>query len=675
MPIISFVLVWAVSWYFNSFKSSVPFLHLADVQYTHLAITENLKSGNGSILSTKSYVLDPQGGSEKVQHKGVGDARFPVVHEVISWFSFDGVKEQVQVWRVFTFCFFLIAIYFSSLLCFDLTENWLVSLLVSLGVNFTPVLFFAQWSVGTSLFVYALIITGIYTSFNFFKSSKGIYALFSVFFFGTAMLQGHGSFLYLSGFCVLLVYSCVKNKTWNASFFLTSFISVLFVGLFVYYRFVVNVTGGGFLEMDSYPGIISLSFLEANAVYLYLQGSNVFNVFISCSLFLALFYIFFNFINKRKVTYNNSIFLLFLVLILVFQFVYYVFNVQGFTVYDVYTLESYMPVFIGLSVYSFSILWKEQFLKRPVFQVLLFFILVLSTYLTIEPYKLKFVRSPDNIIQNTLKNLSGADLFLDDLGMPLDEKITIINGYGGDMALMKAGRYGYVPHGNKREDFKRVLDFSDTKYILSQDEYFMFDVVNVYPEALNELELVASNQNLSLFKKVSGRTTGSVLKDYVRSHNKDDFYEAFSDFESLPVDSLPGSWTYNGTIEKGNSANGEFSMYVPTEVGFPCTYRIKVGEFKGFNPSSAIISSNLFATRELWKVCFTLSVHRGEKQLYNNTYKVSKKLKGDALSKWSRVSCKSTLPVKLEPGDEIRAYLWNPQQGEILLDDFSIMFY
>jgi len=61
--------------------------------------------------------------------------------------------------------------------------------------------------------------------------------------------------------------------------------------------------------------------------------------------------------------------------------------------------------------------------------------------------------------------------------------------------------------------------------------------------------------------------------------------------------------------------------------------------------------------------------------LYSNTYKVSKKLKGSALNKWSRVSCKSTLPDNLEPDDEIRAYLWNPDRGDLFLDDFSVIFY
>lgn len=674
-PLLSFVLVWGISNYFNRQKVDVPYLHLADVQYTHLALTENLKKGNGSVFAPKSYVLDPTGGSEVNVKESSGDARFPLVHKMLSFFSFSDIAGQVKLWRVATFLFFLMAIYFSSLLTFDLTSDWLISFVISLGVNFTAVLFFAQWSVGTSVIVYALLVSGLYFSQRFLSSgttSSGVWAVVTL---GLGSLQGHGSYLYLLVFCFLIAYRCFKTKLWGKNFLIIIALSPIFLGLLAYNRFYLNYVGGGFFELDSFPGMFKGGLLEKNGSYLEYHGANVSNLFISVSLFLSLFFIVFNYINKRKINVVESSFFLLIGLIFSFEIVYYFSNLTGLLAYDIYALESYLPVFSVISIFAISRLYHENLVSKVVVRSGLVILLFLSTYFVVLPYEKKFVRSPDDRIQNTVDNFENASVFLDSLGVPSDAKIIVLNGYGGDLSLMKTGRYGYTPYGNTRADFKRVLDNPESNYVLSQDEYFMFDVVNVYPEALGKLSLVGSNEQLSLFKKVSNVTSGSVLKDYVVSHNKEKYLEAYSDFERQPADSLPGLWTYQGTVEKGNSYSGEYSMYVPREVEYPCTYRIKIKEFKDFTPVSAIVSSNLFAREELWKVCYTLSVHRNDTQLYNNTYKVSKKLKGDALNEWCRVSCKSTLPLNLQPGDEIRAYLWSPLNGELFVDDFSIMFY
>jgi hypothetical protein len=310
------------------------------------------------------------------------------------------------------------------------------------------------------------------------------------------------------------------------------------------------------------------------------------------------------------------------------------------------------------------------------------FTFILTIFSTISvgfAYGKRFVQSTENRVQQSLVNLKNSSRFLDSLGISKTEKISLINGYGGNMALMRTGRVGYAAEGANVNDYKNLMDHPDSKYVLSQDQFFMYDVVNVYPEILSQLQLVASNETLSLYKKKdsSGRISGKILSDYVDCHNKTDVILINQDFETLKSATAFGEWSIHGQELSDSGYKSNTCLRITRDQEFPCTYQFLLKDL-GKKPKGLVITGMFFSPMELRKVCFVTSYHKAPKyegQYFFEQFKISKKIKEEAVNRWSRVSCKISLPDNASEDDMIKVYIWNPNKGEFVMDDFSFIFY
>lgn len=682
VPIIAIFIASGVAIFFNSHhapekpRSFTPRHWLADLQYTHIAITENFQKGNGNIFYPKTQNLDPIGGGGNQSLDGVADARFPVLNYVVSLLS-SNQTEQIQVWRVFSFAFFLLAIAICVLLMYELVQNWWVSLLVGLGVNFTSVLLFAQHAVGTYTLTYVLILSAVYFNLLFYKRQKPLFLFLSLGLSGWAMLQGHGSFIF---FVVILgnyLYTYIQQRGDQKILFIAGGISVLFLGLLSYQRMGLYLQNGGLFELgELFSGGIK-GFFKANSKYLFKNAYSVSNVFLSTTIFAGLIYfIYLKYADKNeKVNIGKQGTILFVIAIL--NFAYYVCHVSSLVTYDFYALEAMTPTLVLLSIYSVSFVYSNLEAKKIYVYIGLVATIGFSFLGTTNAFENRFIETEEDRVQKSLDNFVGADLFLDSLGISSSEKITVINGQGGNIALMKAKRIGYVADGLETEDFRKALSYTDSKYVLSQDQFFMYDVVSAYPEVLGKLKLVATNETLSLYEKRSKKDsiTGEILKDYVQSHNFDTYDEFIQNFENKNVQPKHGSWHIHGNILPDSGYFSNNCLEIEKGQEFPCTYEVKLSELNE-ERTGVVITGMFYATEELRKVCFNLSCHGEDGQYFSESFKISKKLKGDALNKWTRVSCKVTLPKgKVSKDDVIKVFLWNPHKGELAVDDFSFIFY
>jgi len=292
-------------------------------------------------------------------------------------------------------------------------------------------------------------------------------------------------------------------------------------------------------------------------------------------------------------------------------------------------------------------------------------------------YKI-FIEVDEDRVINTIDNLKDSYKFLESLNIGKDEKITMINGYGGNFALLSSKRKGYVVEDISSKSFEKVLSYKDSKYVLSQDEFFAFDVINSYSEAFAQLKLISSNGKLSLYKKINGKPKKSidVVNEYIKCHGIKEYFKLGNNFEPDPKKDSIGKWKVKvDVLEDSLSYSGSNSLEIPKSIPFPCTYEFPVNKTGVKNPTGVFVSALFYVTEEQRKLCFNTSCHGKDGQYFVETFKISKKLKEGNTNKWIRVSCKMTLPKELRPEDYIRTYIWNPENGEALVDDFSFVFY
>lgn len=676
-PIAALVIGLLVSQYFSSFRVSFTPRHwLADIQYTHLAITENLSNGNGSIFYPKSYILDPDGGGANQTLDGLGEARFPVLNWAIAKCAHNST-EQINAWRHVSLFFYLASILFIYLTLYKLTKNLIASLVATLGLSFTSVALFAQDSIGTFTSTYALVLASFYFFVCFLFEFKKIQLYLALFLASWASLQGHGSILVLISIFGLLFIWDQKQKENKHLDIISYCIFALGSITFLYNRVYLFNKNGGLFEIGKIMQGGIRNVLDTNSKFMYSQSYNISNVFIAFFIFIGCLLFLYLKLYKKL---NSEIFGKlgeFVALVLGLNILYFILYLPGIFEKDFYLMESLLPSLILAASFSVSYILSNWPLKKIYFYILSFSIFFLSISSVKNAYKLRFIETDENRVQKSLDNLKHAKTFLDKLNISPNEKISLINGYGGNMSLMKTGRIGYVSDGTSIDDFKRLLDHEDSQYILSQDQFFMYDVVNAYPQILSKIKLVATNEVLSLYKKRSSSdsTSGEILMDYVQCHNKKNFQLFSLNFEK--TDTLNQSWFIKGNVLSDSGYYSKHCLEVKEEVEFPSTLEVEVKSF-GKKPKGVVITGMFYTEKELRKVCFNMSCHKSDEdktQYFVEEFKISKKLKGEGLNKWTRVSCKVTFPDEIKMEDVIKVYLWNPNKGEFVMDDFSFIFY
>lgn len=680
-PILILIVVFAIGQFFGGFRKSFTPRHwLADVQYTHLAITENFQNGEGSILHPKTYILDPDGGKGQQTFDGLCEARFPLTNWIVAKFT-HSVDEQIVLWRFISRFFFALSCAMIFMIAHQLTKNYYISILSSFGMGFTPLALFAQDSVGTFSLTFALILGALYCYIRFLEAQKTLFLYLALVFSGWAALQGHGTIVFLLLFFGYFIYLMFQNGFDKAPIKISAAIFGLFICGFLYNHVILYNQNGGVFELHGFLNGGIKGMYESNAKFFTYFANSVSNAFISICIFTALaYYLILRFTNKK---HDNPLDLLGTFTLLLFGMivVYFLTYNTGLVDFDLYLLESLVPALIFLAMVSLSYLikhWREKKIYLYLGLTLVFMVSFTSSFVTFQK---SFLEADENRVQKSLDNLKNADKFLDSLHISLDEKISLINGYGGNMALMLTKRKGYVADGVSVEDFKRVLAHKDSKYILSQDQFFMFDVVNAYPEVLSQLRLIASNETLSLYEKSKSKLSNDVLLNYAKCHNNSGYFLIKQNYEEESNTDTIGVWNFNPADIVLDGYKSKKALRLNSTNEFPCTYTLKISDLKS-KPKGVVISAMFYTSQELRKVCFNTSCHtpdadnpEEDTQYFVEQYKISKKLKDDALNKWTRVSCKVSLPENMKDQDFIKIYLWNPHKGEMLLDNFSCVLY
>src|SRR5204863_9993773 len=100
----------------------------------------------------------------------------------------------------------------------------------------------------------------------------------------------------------------------------------------------------------------------------------------------------------------------------------------------------------------------------------------------------------------THQNFVGAESFLNASGIPQSAKMLVLDSYTTNAPLILMNRKGYTVIWTSKENVEASMK-KDFDYVVVQNCYFVSGVIHFYPEIVSQLEKVADNGSISIYKK------------------------------------------------------------------------------------------------------------------------------------------------------------------------------
>lgn len=334
---------------------------------------------------------------------------------------------------------------------------------------------------------------------------------------------------------------------------------------------------------------------------------------------------------------------------------------KQFFAHDYYFLDTFfLPVVLFVAL-SLALLPEPQWrFGKLILALLVLNFGIVSFQETVAFQKQRRVYTSGDWFTGTGIHFEGSDEFLTRAGVSREDTILVIHAYGPNIPFIKMNRIGLAVVGHSPDDINRGLDWK-WNYVVFQKPYFIKDVYSIYPEILEKVEPVATNENLILCKRKSDTIPQDLMefmgiKNAYRTIRTD--FQTKAGLQQVEMKPDPENPENKLGLINEQEVYG-FSHDFTKEVGPDTKPRVlKVtGKFlrENDNPISIIVAYS---------------------QGYELSYYESIDLTSLAKSnEWVEKEFIIFLPPRQSVEDKLSFYIHNPNQNRVWLDDFKFEFY
>lgn len=365
--------------------------------------------------------------------------------------------------------------------------------------------------------------------------------------------------------------------------------------------------------------------------------------------------------TKNRIT-NNAVFL---GLLFIGNLFFAAVMLPQFRHHDYYFLDTF---FLPLVLLLIFLLKALPILNNKVKKnMALLFIIAICVPLTINGLKTQKKRRisyPDDRIDHAIFNYSGADHFLDSIGVEPEDNILTFATPAPNLPFILMNRKGYAVMKPTKENLTESLTWP-AKYLVFQNEYFITDIYGNYPEIINQIQKIADNGKISIYK--IGSNAASSLHDFLKLDDLQLIENQKMNFDSTCSPALSNC---NTTKQQAYSLPNSSLLDSTKEYGL--TYRINTA--KWLNKKGAL----LFINTKIWhqklnKIEMVVSISS------NNESKFYKPINLDQLlhkqNQWENLELSYILPPIDCDNGQLGIYFYNPGKNRIYIDDFQFQIY
>lgn len=646
--------------------------HLNEVPaYTHTwAQNDRLALANGFVrndlnfFKPENYILNHQFPRNWTypSYSTVTAVEFPIHDYVPAVFMKLLGTNEPWVFHLYILLYSIVGMYFLYLLAEKICDSQIKALLVVLFAITSPAYTFYQGGFLPTIPSISNTIIALYCYSLYYENQSRKWFKWALFFFTLATLARLTfviPFLAVLGFELIRIFQ-KKAKFWpNVLGVAVSFVIIITAKL--YNGFLREKYGSDFLN-ELLPAAnweemkIVLTQMWDNMVLVYFSVKHYFLLF----LLIVLVGIAFLIKEKRKENPFAGWWI-----ICLFWFigvcVFWVAMAKQFYAHDYYFLDTFYLPTVFFVMLSLALLPKPQWQNGNAILALFvayFGIVAFQETATFQKERRLYVAN--DRFTGSVINFTGSDEFLTKSGVGREDTILVIHAYGPNIPFVLMNRVGLAVVGKNPVDIKTGMDWK-WDYVVFQKPYFMEDVYAIYPQILDQVESIATNENLILCK----RKTDTVPQSLMGFMGIKDSYKTIrTNFES--ADSLENVTVQIDPQNKENHIGlvGEKDVY-----GFSHDFTKQVGpDTKG----RVFKIKGKFLRQNDNPISIIVAYSNGNDLLYYQTIELSPLSKAN---EWTEKEFIVFLPQRRSVKDKLSFYVHNPNKNVVLLDDFEFKFY
>lgn len=639
--------------------------------YTHTwAQNDRLALANGFVrndlnfFKPQNYILNhqfPKNWSDP-SYSTVTAVEFPIHDYVPAVFMKTFGTNEPWVFHAYILLYSIVGFFFLYLLAEKICGSKVKAALVVLFAITSPIYTFYQGGFLPTIPSIANAIIAFYCYALYFEGRGKKWFKWALFFFTFAALA---RFTFVIPYFAVLGFELIrifqkKVKFWpNALGVVISFL-VVFAAQF-YNSTLRTKYGSDFLSellpADNFEEMKSiLARMWEVMVLTYFSVKHYFLIFLLIVLVLISFLI-----KERSSHKTFSGWWLICLFWLIGVCLFWVAMTKQFYAHDYYFLDTfYLPIvfFVALCL---SILPKPQWHYGELVMVLF------VTYFGIVAFKetSNFQKQRRVFVANdhftgSVMNFEGSDEFLSKSGVAREDTILVIHAYGPNIPFVRMNRVGLAVVGHSLDDIDRGLSWK-WDYVVFQKAYFMEEVYAIYPQILEKVESIASNENLLLCK----RKTDTIPQNLM------DFMDVKAPYKTIKTNFESEGGIEHVKFEKDPSNDkNQVGVINENEVyGFSHDFTKDVGpDTKG----RVLKVKGKFLRKNENQISMIVAYSSGDELSYYQTIELNPL---STVNEWAEKEFIIFLPKRPSAKEKLSFYIHNSNKNSVLLDDFEFTFY
>jgi hypothetical protein len=581
---------------------------------------------------------------------------FPI-HQFIPavMMKISGSESQI-INRIYIYLYSLFGIFFLFKLSNLLIENKILALLPVLLLIYSPLFVYYQNGFMPSIPSFSNFVIGTYFYIKFIQSDRQKYWVLALIFLSLAVLARTSYlFLYFSILGVELIrYLNIYTfkSIFKSKFLIGSLISFTLIFSYFAYNYYLRKTYGSLFlshlmlpkDYEEFKEIVRLMF--QNWKYIYFSKSQYIGMGI-LALFAVVFY------QKRTKIFINKLPIILCLLLWIASLTFFVSMAKQYVNHDYYFIDSFLfPVIFTTILLARSI---KNLKFENYFYLLLIFISIFFFRKEAKSEQEKvYAPGPWNQTFTTYSNYENANKLLNENKINPTEKILCYHAFPPNLPYYLMRRDGIPIIDDKPELLKATIHW-DFEYMLFENEYFVPNVYENYPEIINHFEVIDTDGKITLCKK----------RQKAKKCNLNEFLQL--DKHEIILESSDTS-DHNWEIGQNNPKYG----MIPKNEEFGAVYK-NLGFSKKQNENLVIkFDGNITPKNAIESNLVISIIQNGESVLYKS-FSLSNSLKKRQNS--NHVELILPLPSTKIQNAELGIYIWNPNHNEINYKNLGFKIY
>jgi hypothetical protein len=627
--------------------SSYPsYLH-AWTQSDRLAIAQNFQKNGFDFLHPATYNL--------LTKDGITQVDFPIHDYLVSIISKVFSIDIVSTFRFYNLLFSWLGLIFFFKLCLSIGLSGIRSVFATSFLFTIPFFVFYQNGFLPSVPSFSNFLIGLYFFNTYFQSKRPIKLWLSALFLSLSALSRSPFLIYLITAILSIYWKQIRKHSLQLfeglPFVLGFFI---FIAYQVYNNYLAAEYGSMFLQkllyIDSFDNLYYI--IESALDRWSNQILSPFHAVLLIGLILGGII---QLGKRKKLPKTIKPLTLFLIISFFGVFLFFIAMGNQFIDHDYYYIDSLLPLLSILILINLKLLCIPKFYYTAIATISAIFFFYLFSFAKDSQIS-RYTPPWNDRVEYAYSIYNKSNNDLKDWGLKTTDTVIVLEANSTNIPFTVWNTKGYTSLNSTADSVKSLLNLK-SNYVTLIDSFFRLDTYRDYPGIVNDLELVNTNGELSLYK-VDSKNDGP--QDFFRNYH---FASSF-DFDN----SFPSYDNYSGfhhVVEK----NGNKSIQIDPQDEYTLTLTDTIRISDKSKSIKILLVADYFQTENISKIQLICSYgdfyhsHFTENTLVELDSTVRK------LNKWE-------IPVEfLKEKQQIKIYFWNQDKRSVKLDNYNLIIY